>query len=85
MRQYYERKAGNAPDFDLVGLRHGYHRLQIINRAFTERLKVACDEDAAINAVVLLDLFAKGIPYGIDEKLDELAYLFPLSSPSRQG
>ncbi len=76
MRQYYQHKSGKPPDLDLVGLRRSYYRLQIVNRAFAKRLKAACEQDAAVNAVVLLDLFAKEIPYGIDEKLDELRYLF---------
>lgn len=74
--QYFATKAGKEADLSLSGLRTIYQRLQVINRAFAERLRAACAEDAAVNAIVQLDLFAKDIPYSIDERLDDLEYLF---------
>jgi hypothetical protein len=41
-----------------------------------ERLRVASSKDSAVNAIVLLDLFAKALPYSIEESLEELRYLF---------
>ncbi|ALP52943.1 hypothetical protein Tel_07130 [Candidatus Tenderia electrophaga] len=74
--QYFEAKAGKEADLSLAGLRAIYKRLQTVNRAFAQRLRAACAEDAAVNAIVQLDLFAKDIPYSIDEGLDDLEYLF---------
>ena len=76
MFQYYEIHSGKNADLDLEGLSMIYKKLQSVNRAFSSRLKAACSQDAAVNAVVLLDLFAKDIPYSIEEKLEELGYLF---------
>ena len=76
MFQYYQTHAGKGHDLDLEGLSAIYKNLQSVNRAFSNRLKAACSQDAAVNAVVLLDLFAKDIPYSIEEKLEELGYLF---------
>ncbi len=76
MFQYYQNHAGIGADLDLEGLSQIYKNLQTVNRAFSNRLKAACDQDAAVNAVVILDLFAKDIPYSIEEKLEELGYLF---------
>jgi len=40
------------------------------------RIRRASEQDATVNAVVLLDLLAKNLPYSIDESLEEIRYLF---------
>jgi len=47
-----------------------------VNRYLTERLRAAVEKDSALNAVVLLDVFAQLLPMQLDEPLDELAALF---------
>jgi hypothetical protein len=74
--QYFRSRHGGVPDLDLEGLRQHYRRVHEINLAMAERLRAACERDAAINAVVLLDLFAKILPWSIDESLAEIEYLF---------
>lgn len=76
LAQYFRHHGGLPADLDLAGLRAAYQRLHQINLAMSERLKAVVDRDAAINAVVLLDLFAKALPYSIDTDVGELAYLF---------
>lgn len=76
LAQYFRRKAGAAPDFALDGLRSRYRRLHTINVAMAERLRGAVEKDAPVNAVILLDLFAKALPYSVGESLAELEYLF---------
>lgn len=76
LAQYFRQRRGAAPDFALSGLRERYERLHVINVAMAERLRSAVDKDAPVNAVVLLDLFAKALPFSVDESLAELEYLF---------
>ncbi|RMG97707.1 MAG: hypothetical protein D6708_01170 [Candidatus Dadabacteria bacterium] len=64
--------AGLPPDPDLAGLERVYRRVQEVNRCLAERLRAATRGDAAVNAVVLLDLLAKAVPWSIQETLDEL-------------
>ncbi len=76
LAQYFLHKQGEEADFELVGLVEIYRNLQIINSALAARLRAASEKDAAVNAVILLDLFAKALPYTISDSLDEMRHLF---------
>lgn len=93
--QYFRMRRAAAPDLALEGLRTHYRRLHEINLAMAERLRAACEKDAPVNAVIRLDMFAKVLPWSIDDSLAEIEYLFqpwlkdlaPVSPPetSRAG
>jgi hypothetical protein len=74
--QYFVRQDGALPDLDLSGLQHRYGELQRVNRALARRLAAVSCEDAAVNALVLLDTLAKGVPYTVADSLAELRPLF---------
>lgn len=76
LAQYFAGKAGQAPDWELAGLKQRYEALHRLNVAMAARLRQAGEKDASVNAVVRLDMFAKAVPYSIDEVLDELRPLF---------
>lgn len=76
LAQYFRQRSGSEPDLSLQGLRARYQRLHDINVAMAERLRSAVGKDAPVNAVVLLDLFAKAMPYSVDASVAELEYLF---------
>lgn len=76
LAQYFRQKHGEAPDWSMQGLRQRYQRLHEINITMATRLRSAIDRDAPVNAVILLDLFAKAMPYSVDDSLAELDYLF---------
>lgn len=76
LRQYYRYLDGKAPDLDLEGLKRSYQNLHVVNNAIAQRIRQACEQDTAVNAVVLLDLLAKNLPYSIDDSLQEIRYLF---------
>jgi hypothetical protein len=76
LAQYFVAKEDGEQDAGLEGLCQIYQSLQIINTALAARLRAASEKDAAVNAVVLLDLFAKNIPYSVEEALEEIEYLF---------
>ena len=76
LAQYFRAQKGAEPDFALGGLRDRYKRIHVINVAMAERLRSAVEKDAPVNAVILLDLFAKALPLSVGESLAELEYLF---------
>jgi hypothetical protein len=76
LAQYFRRKQGDEADMDLSGLAEIYRNLQVVNMHMARRLRAASDKDATVNAVVILDMFAKALPYTIDESLQEIRYLF---------
>lgn len=76
LAQYFHRKMGHEIDLELRGLKDIYLNIQTINKALVERLQAISDKDVAINALVILDAFAKMVPLGIDESLEGIKYLF---------
>lgn len=76
LAQYFITKNGGDADYEMQGLRKRYEILQVINRSLAERLRSFANKDAAVNAVILLDMFARNVTYSIDETLEEIEYLF---------
>lgn len=76
LAQYFRGKQGFAVDLELAGLKRAYSALHQVNGAMAERLRAIIQKDSAVNAVVLLDLFAKALPYSIAESLGEIRYVF---------
>ena len=74
--QYYNYKNGKTPDLDLTELNNIYSTMHEINTYCAKRLRQASTTDSAVNAVILLDMFTKNMPFAIDESLAELKYLF---------
>ncbi len=74
--QYLKAEEGGVPDWSLKGLAEIYRAVGAVNRAFATRLRVAVKKDANLNAIIVLDTFAKAFPDVIDDRLHELRYLF---------
>ncbi|SFM09376.1 DUF6901 family protein [Rugamonas rubra] len=76
LAQYLRQQAGLTADWALAGLKRNGQAMQSVNMAMAERIRAAAQKDGAINALVLLDLLAKALPYSIDEQLEEIKILF---------
>ncbi|MCP4744990.1 MAG: hypothetical protein GY874_02460 [Desulfobacteraceae bacterium] len=76
LSQYFKKIDGYKPDITLEGLSDIYQKIQKVNKAFSGRLRAACEHDGMVNAIILLDLFAKSMPWAIEESLDEIRHLF---------
>lgn len=76
LAQYFRRKGGLEPDWDLVELIRIYHKINTININLCQRLQAISEKDASLNAVVVLDTFTHMLPYSIEETLSDLEYLF---------
>jgi hypothetical protein len=63
--QYFREKRGKKPDWSLDGLQVIYNRVQDVNKCFAQRLRFATTKDASVNAIVILDCFAKGVPFAV--------------------
>jgi hypothetical protein len=74
--QYFLRKQGKPADLDLAGLADFYKGIQMVNNGMAERLRDVVSKDAVNNAVICLDMFAKQLPYAIEDSLEELEGLF---------
>lgn len=76
LAQYFAREEGREPDWQLAGLKRRYEALQIVNMAMAARLRQAGEKDASVNAIVRLDMFAKTVPWSIEDLLEELRPVF---------
>jgi len=76
LAQFYRNRDGHVPDLDLDGLKDIYEQLAVVNEGIAERLRAAIEKDSAVNAVVLLDVHARMLPFAIEESLEGLRPLF---------
>ncbi len=76
MAQYFLGTQNQPHEHSLRGLNEIYSNLHTINVAIAERLREASRTDSSVNALIMLDLYTKAMPYVIDESLEELRYLF---------
>jgi len=76
LRQYFEYKKGKQADWDLNFLKDNYKKIQIVNQGMAKRMRSVVDKDANVNALVVLDIFAKELPFSIEQSLQNLEYLF---------
>jgi len=76
LAQYFRHKNAQDTDWELGELKRFYAEIRVVNVAMASRLRTVSVQDSAINAVVLLDIFAKMLPYSIEDSLEEIRYLF---------
>lgn len=76
LAQYFRYGDGCTPDMAFEGLSAIYGEIQTVNKAFARRLRGACRQDSMVNAIILLDMFAKSMPTAIETSLDEIRELF---------
>ena len=76
LAQYFLKNKEEVVDLAFDGLKEIYHNMQLLNTAFAERLRDATEKDSSINAIVNLDMYAKAMPYVIEDALEEIRYLF---------
>lgn len=74
--QYFKHKNGEKADWDLNGLTENYKTIQAVNYGMASRMRSTVDKDANLNALVVLDVFAKELPFSIEKSLEMLEYLF---------
>ena len=76
LAQYFRNKKKEKADWDLKELLQAYGEIQIVNTGMAKRLKSISDKDASANAIVVLDVFAKELPFSISDGLKNLEYLY---------
>ncbi len=74
--QYFKYKNELPADWSLQGLVQIYEEVQKVNMAMADRLRSIPAKDANINALIVLDVFAKEMPMNIEMSLKPLEYLF---------
>lgn len=76
LAQYFKKREGLNTNFSLKGLDTIYKNIQKVNVSIVARLRGISSGDSTINAVVFLDMYARVMPFVIEESLEEIRYLF---------
>ncbi len=76
LAQYYRNKERKCIDLNMNGLLNLYNEIATVNKGIANRIRSEARADSAINAVVILDMFAKSIGVTLEDTLDELSPLF---------
>jgi hypothetical protein len=80
--QYFRSQRGEQPDWELRNLRTIYELVSCVNQGISRRLLAACQDDANLNAVVILSTFGESLRSFLAEWLDKLErLLFPFQWP----
>lgn len=76
LAQYFLKQEGHTADLELRGLKKIYNNIQVVNAYVAKRLRSATEKDSSLNAIVLLDMFAKNTSYAIEDSLEVIRNLF---------
>ena len=77
LSQYFLARNGKEPDWKLANFTKLYEEINIVNKAFCNRLRASGTEDASLNALIKLDCFAQQINLTISAgQIEELLNLF---------
>lgn len=76
MAQFFRKRKGLEPDWDLRHLSETYRGISLVNKGMTQRVSVASSKDASVNAVVILNSLGDSVPYAVENGLSELEVLF---------
>jgi hypothetical protein len=76
LAQYFLKKENREADFTLEGLQRIYRNMEIVNSAIIERLRSATETDSMVNAVAVLDIYAKTVDIMIKQSLQNVRHLF---------
>ena len=76
IKQYYEQQDGQAPDWELKGLQQFYEELELLNEAFSARIRNMDRNDAISNAVVMFFATSVVVASALEEGLAEFKDYF---------
>lgn len=74
LENYFDKN--NENEDPIAELKNQYNDLQDLNRFIAERVRSAIKRDAAVNAIVLLDILSKKVSFSIDDSLRQIRYLY---------
>lgn len=75
LAQHFRMQHGHSPE-PLDALLTRYQNLETINRSMIKRLKNQLESDTCLNAIVILDNYAKLFPHFLNKSIDQLKPLY---------
>jgi hypothetical protein len=85
LAQHFAARDRQTVDMDMNDLALVYRGVHQVNVGLVQRLRAATQQDAVVNAVVLLDVYTSLVPAALDEMLAEIRTTFDalLAAPVR--
>lgn len=80
--QFFKYKNGDEADWNLNKLTDDYEDIQMVNSGMAQRMRSVVDKDANLNALVVLDVFAKELPFSI-EKVCKTWNIYLIPAPAQ--
>ncbi|MGL1864197.1 MAG: hypothetical protein OCC46_16875 [Pseudodesulfovibrio sp.] len=74
--QFLQKSEGKDIEVNLSGLSALYAHVEIVNLHISNRIRAVTSKDASVNAIVLLDFFAKNMPYVIEDHLEDIRHVY---------
>jgi hypothetical protein len=74
--EYLRSSSGGGGAPGLEGLQHLYQSMQIVNAALVRRLQAATETDSSVNAIIILDLYARTLDLFFRESLEKIRPYF---------
>ena len=74
--QYFISREGGQPDWELKGLPDIFQAIATVNKGLSNRLRQATEEDASVNAEIILSTFNQAICFALEDGLKNLEHLF---------
>ena len=82
LKKYFDPEENKNNEDPLRELKQQYQDLQDLNRFIADRIRSAIERDAAVNAIVLLDVLSKKVSFSMDDSLKQIRYLFETNDTS---
>jgi hypothetical protein len=82
LAQFVLKQEGLPAELEVDGLVKIYQNMQIMNQSILGRIRAITGTDSSVNAVIVLDVYAKTLELVVKRALEQLRYLF---EPYRQA
>ncbi|MCG8610131.1 MAG: hypothetical protein MI864_06300 [Pseudomonadales bacterium] len=72
LQQYFNHRAGDAPDWELKGLVERNKQLQLVNQALWQRIHTACESDSNLKALLSFFSMSSSVSFSLESQLQKL-------------
>lgn len=76
--QFLRSTENKEPDWDMTGLLDIYRKMHKVNISLANRIREACEKDAAVNAIIILDSIGQEIEFNFETHMDKLKPIFSM-------
>lgn len=76
LAQFFRSRKDLPFDMQMTEFQNVYENIQVVNMHVAKRLRAVIQKDSTVNALIILDVYAKTLPPAIEEAFAEIAPMF---------